>query len=84
MSNRTEHRSILTSHGEIQVDLQTRAGRVTGAITLPASIGGSYNDDALDAFTSLILAHACAGVDVESKAYVKGASVALDAIGNRE
>ena len=81
--NQTEHRYIPTAHGEIQVDLQTRGGRMTGAVALPPSIGDAYGDAALDAFTSLILAHACAGVDVESEAYAKGASVALDAIGNQ-
>ena len=84
MSNRTEHRYIKTSQGEIQIDLQIRNGRTTGAISLPPSIGDPYTDNALDAFTSLILAHACAGVDVESPAYVKGVDVALDAIANQE
>jgi hypothetical protein len=37
---------------------------------------------AIDALESLILAHACAGVDVESPAYVEGIETAVEAIGN--
>jgi hypothetical protein len=37
---------------------------------------------AIDVLESLILAHACAGVDVESPAYVEGIETAVEAIGN--
>ena len=37
---------------------------------------------ALDALESVMLAHACAGINIEDKAYVKGIETALDAIGN--
>ena len=37
---------------------------------------------AIDGFESLILAHACAGVDVESPAYVEGVETAVEAITN--
>jgi hypothetical protein len=37
---------------------------------------------ALDAVESVILAHACAGVDVESPAYQTGIETALEAITN--
>jgi hypothetical protein len=37
---------------------------------------------AIDALESLILAHACAGVDVESPAYIEGIETAVEAIGN--
>jgi hypothetical protein len=40
-----------------------------------------YNS-AIDGIESLILAHACAGVDVTAKAYVEGLETALDALGN--
>lgn len=36
-----------------------------------------------DAIESLVLGHFCAGVDVNSKAYVEGLKTALDAIGNQ-
>jgi hypothetical protein len=37
---------------------------------------------AIDGLESLILAHYCAGIDVEKPAYVEGIQTALDAIGN--
>ena len=37
---------------------------------------------AIDAVESLILAHACAGIDVESPAYVEGIETAVEAIAN--
>ena len=37
---------------------------------------------AIDAVESLILAHACAGVDIESQAYVKGIEDSIEAISN--
>ena len=37
---------------------------------------------AIDGLESLILAHACAGVDVKSPAYVEGIETAVEAIAN--
>ena len=37
---------------------------------------------AIDAILSLILAHACAGIDIESPAYLEGIETAFDAIAN--
>ncbi len=37
----------------------------------------------IDAIESMILAHACAGLDVESEPYVRGIETALDAIENQ-
>ena len=34
---------------------------------------------AIDAVESLILAHACAGIDIESPAYIEGIETAIDA-----
>ena len=58
-------------------------GKVSGGITsqIPRE-NPDEPDDALDAIESLILAHACAGVDVESPAYIEGLETALDAIDN--
>lgn len=39
-------------------------------------------DDALDALEALILAHACAGMDVKSEAYLSGVNTALETIDN--
>lgn len=38
---------------------------------------------AIDAIESLVLAHACAHVDIESERYVEGLDTTLDAIFNR-
>ena len=37
---------------------------------------------AIDALESLILAHACAGIDVASPAYIEGIETAVEAIAN--
>ena len=39
-------------------------------------------DAAIDGLESLILAHACAGIDVTSAAYAEGITTAVDAIAN--
>lgn len=39
----------------------------------------SYNA-AIDGIESLVLAHACAGIDVSSKKYIEGLQTALDAV----
>jgi hypothetical protein len=38
---------------------------------------------AIDGIESMILAHACAGVDIESPAYVEGIEAAIQEAGNR-
>lgn len=40
-----------------------------------------YND-MVDALTSLILAHACAGIDIKTPAYIEGIETAVENIGN--
>jgi hypothetical protein len=48
--------------------------------------GRTFNDRLYNAaivgLESLILAHACSGVDVESPAYVEGIETAVDAVAN--
>jgi hypothetical protein len=80
----TGNKYLPTQEGMIEVALLTLGGRTTGSIALPPCLEAERHDNAVDALTSLILAHACAGVDVESPAYVKGVNVALDAIRNQE
>ena len=46
-----------------------------------AEYQASYNA-AIDGLESLVLAHACAGVDVEDPRYVAGIAAALEAISN--
>ena len=47
--------------------------------------GGTITSDLdnMDAIESLILAHACAGVDIADLAYVEGIETAVDACYNR-
>ena len=39
-------------------------------------------DAAVDGLESLILGHACAGIDIESPEYMEGIETAVEAIGN--
>lgn len=39
-------------------------------------------NDMMDVVESMILAHACAGIDVESPAYLEGAEIVIDKICN--
>jgi len=45
-------------------------------------VAGSAYDGAIDAIESLVLAHACAGIDVEDPRYLEGVNTALEAIDN--
>lgn len=58
-------------------------GTISSDLKQPArdDDGGLFNA-AIDGLESLILAHACAGVDVESAAYVDGVQTAFEAIAN--
>jgi hypothetical protein len=59
------------------------AGTITSDLKIPGNtaVNRQYNA-AVDGLESLILAHACAGVDVESPAYVEGIETAVEAIAN--
>lgn len=67
---------------DIEVNLMEKGG---GTITssMCSSEDSQASRDALDSIESLILAHACAGVDIESPAYLEGIEVAVEAIWNR-
>ena len=57
----------------------------SGAITSDLRDRGDGSEDfcsAIDGLESLILAHACAGIDVEAPAYVEGIETAVEAIFN--
>jgi hypothetical protein len=63
---------------QIKVVTQGGGGVIEGGFTR----GGWMDDMALDVLESVILAHACAGIDILSDEYVEGIEVAYDAIGN--
>ena len=59
------------------------AGTITSDLTGPSRTAAErLFNAAIDGLESLILAHACAGVDVESLAYVEGIETAVEAIAN--
>jgi hypothetical protein len=68
-----ENTAKAPGHGTITSNLQP-AGK--------AAVEKLFNA-AIDGVESLILGHACAGVDVASPAYVEGIETAVEAIGNR-
>ena len=62
--------------GKITSDLKNE----TPGVKYPS--GGEITP-AMDAIESLILAHACAGVDVASPAYIEGIEIAVEACWNQ-
>ena len=58
-------------------------GAITSDLRAPAKTAAQrcFNA-AIDGLEALILAHACAGLDVQSPAYVEGIETAVEAIAN--
>jgi hypothetical protein len=71
----------------IQCDPSTGAGTIESSMTRDTRFGPSENDKplkvGLDAIEALILAHACAGVDVEEPGYVEGIETAVEKVYNQ-
>ena len=67
----------------IVVTLDGEGGYIRSCL---GQFGNTPEDDvynaAIDALESLILAHACAGIDISSPAYLEGIETAVDAIPN--
>jgi len=60
------------------------AGTITSKLKGPEKTAAEWLRNAATAgLESLILAHACAGVDVKSPAYLEGIEMAVEAITNR-
>jgi hypothetical protein len=65
---------------------ETPSGTAGGIGSSLADLGGddiypaAYYNAAVDGLESLILAHACAGVDVEAPGYLEGIETAVQAI----
>lgn len=68
----------------IVIELNGKSGALTSALHDGEAEEGddSLYDAAADAVESMILAHAIAGIDVTSEAYVKGVVTAVDSITN--
>ena len=58
------------------------SGAITSDLRAAGTASNRQFNAAIDGLESLILAHACAGVDVESPAYVEGVETAVEAIAN--
>jgi len=59
------------------------SGSIVSDLREPDTATNRQYNAAIDGLEALILAHACAGVDVESPAYLEGIETAVDAIANR-
>lgn len=71
---------VLACGLELTIDIETGNGSITSSLK-----DGCHDeewDTAMDAVESLVLAHACAGVDVEAPAYQKGLETSIEAIAN--
>lgn len=66
----------------MRVTLHGGGGGVITSNLKDADNDVNYNN-AIDGIESLILAHACAGVDIESNAYVEGINSCIDALRNQ-
>lgn len=70
-----------TSFGNIAVTLRELGGRTAGAVVFPPEMQPQFNaepfDHKVEALESLVLAHACAGVDVQAPEYINGLNAAL-------
>jgi len=61
----------------IELDEENETGTITSML-----LEEGETDPSIDAIESLILAHAIAGIDVQSPAYIEGIETAIDAIDN--
>ena len=58
------------------------SGSIASDLRADGTAANRQYNAAIDGLESLILAHACVGVDVESPAYIEGIETAVEAIGN--
>ena len=58
------------------------SGVITSDLRASGTAANRHYNAAIDGLESLILAHACAGMDVESPAYIEGVETAVEAIAN--
>ena len=77
---------ILDCGLKLTINTETGNGSITSSLKEPGTVKTSDErhewDTAMDAIESLVLAHACAGVDVKAPAYQKGLETSLEAITN--
>jgi hypothetical protein len=56
------------------------SGKIVSDLRDESDCSNAAYSSAVDALESLILAHACAGVDIAAPAYLEGVEVAVEAI----
>lgn len=70
----------------VQFDPETGAGTIVSDLYVSRTENDEPNTHlkvAIDALEALILAHACAGVDVQSPGYIEGIETAVEAVFNK-
>jgi len=66
----------------IVININSQGGGGISSADLQDETAGPEYEAAIDGLLSLILAHACAGIDVKSPAYLQGIEVAVESIAN--
>ena len=72
---------VLPAFG-IVVQLNEGGGSITSDLTSPCTPNTDEYKHAIDGLLSLVLAHACAGMDITSPAYLESIKTAVEAISN--
>ena len=72
----------MTLARESDVEKPGRGSLVSDLCAAETPANRQYNA-VIDGLEALVLAHACAGVDVESPAYIEGIETAVEVIANR-
>jgi hypothetical protein len=70
--------------GRIRSSLHEEAGEHTCGEGGDGGFCGCCYDRVVDGIESLILAHACAGIDITAPAYIQGIKTAVEAAGNKD
>lgn len=73
------NKTITLSCFDIVVTLTGEGGTITSSLREEDSEGNELFNVAMDGIEALILAHACAGVDITTPAYLEGIETAVEA-----
>lgn len=66
---------------DIRVTVEGQSGSIESDLKKGKGLG--FIDAAVDGMLSLVLACACAGIDIETPAFIEAIETAVDAIGNQ-
>ena len=85
------NKTFVILNNQVTVTISKINGNITSSLGADRALAWLDSDEdegyeeyaaAIDAVESIILSHACAGVDIESAAYQEGINTTLEAIGN--